>query len=181
MDIDHLHAEVARSQTLAKEEEEKRVKAISLLKTVRQKLVKAEKEKETAVNELTALKEKVAGAEEKEKTELSKLQQEIDIVNAEREKAVVGLRIQFERELANVKEQSNREVSAMKKQFELEAITSKVRFGTVYRILNGNVLCLMFTTCPGCSFQRNCRQELSYFSSGDLYRLPHRRQELPLR
>src|SRR4051812_3301911 len=41
-----LRAELKKTQTQAKEEEEKRSKAISLLKTVRQKLVKLEKEKE---------------------------------------------------------------------------------------------------------------------------------------
>jgi len=44
-EIDMLRAEVKRANGIAKEEEEKRVKAISLLKTVRQKLVKAEKDK----------------------------------------------------------------------------------------------------------------------------------------
>jgi len=124
--IDHLQAVVERSQNLAKEEEEKRVKAISLLKTVRQKLVKAEKEREDSLRELAHLKEKDAGAEEREQAEISKLQQEINAVNAEREMALIGLRAQFDRELANIKEQSNKEISSLRQQFVLEATASKV-------------------------------------------------------
>src|ERR1700676_2140766 len=56
VEIDKLRAEVKRANGIAKEEEEKRVKAISLLKTVRQKLVKAEKDKEDVLKELNSSK-----------------------------------------------------------------------------------------------------------------------------
>ncbi|EEB88159.1 hypothetical protein MPER_14160, partial [Moniliophthora perniciosa FA553] len=59
-EIGRLQKEVDKAKDVAKEEEEKRVKAISLLKTVRQKLVKAEKDKEDAVKELTGLREQEA-------------------------------------------------------------------------------------------------------------------------
>lgn len=115
-----------RTQGLAKEEEEKRVKAISLLKTVRQKLVKAEKDRDEARGELAAVKEREKGDRDKEEAERSRLQKEIDSVNAERERAIAGLKGQFDREVAGVKERYEREISALKGQFELEAISTKV-------------------------------------------------------
>lgn len=133
-EINRLHAEVGHSKVLAKEEEEKRVKAISLLKTVRQKLVKAEKEKEDVLKEVGALRERETGEREKEQAEKAKLQGEIATVNEEREKAVVGLRAQFDREVANVKDRHEKEISALRAQFELEAIASKVRHPMMLRI-----------------------------------------------
>ena len=56
--IDQLLQEVGNAKAVAKEEEEKRVKAVSLLKTVRQKLVKAEKERDDALREATTLTER---------------------------------------------------------------------------------------------------------------------------
>ena len=49
-------ADYAKLQIVAKEEEEKRIKALSLLRALRQKLVKAEKDKEDLALELAALK-----------------------------------------------------------------------------------------------------------------------------
>jgi hypothetical protein len=128
-EIDQLQAEAERARNVAKEEEEKRVKAISMLKTVRQKLVKAEKEKEDALKELTALREKDIGAQEKINAELLRLQQEIDALNAEREKTIIGLKAQFDRELGIVRDQSLREISALRNQFELEDMSAKVCSG----------------------------------------------------
>jgi hypothetical protein len=110
-EIERLHAEVAKAKGSAKEEEEKRVKAISLLKTVRQKLVKAEKDKEDAMKELNGIKDKEGAEWEKERAEKSRLQHEIDTVNAEREKAVVGLRAQFDKEVVALKERHEKEMS----------------------------------------------------------------------
>ncbi|KAF9499721.1 hypothetical protein BDN71DRAFT_1486818 [Pleurotus eryngii] len=120
-----LKKELERTRGLAKEEEEKRVKAISLLKTVRQKLVKAEKDRDEARGELAAVKEREKGGRDKEEAERSRLQKEIDSVNAERERAVTGLKGQFDEEIAGVKERYEREISALKGQFELEAISTK--------------------------------------------------------
>ncbi|KAG9222879.1 hypothetical protein CCMSSC00406_0000432 [Pleurotus cornucopiae] len=124
-ELETLKKELERTQGLAKEEEEKRVKAISLLKTVRQKLVKAEKDRDEARGELAAVKEREKGDRDKEEAERSRLQKEIDSVNAERERAVAGLKGQFDKEVAGVKERYEREISALKGQFELEAISTK--------------------------------------------------------
>ena len=126
-EIDRSHAEVRKANGLAKEEEEKRVKAITLLKTVRQKLVKAEKDREDVAKELTGNKDKEKAEREKERAERTRLQQEVDAVNDEREKAVVGLKAQFDKEVANLKERYEKESSTLRGQFELEAVTTKVR------------------------------------------------------
>jgi chromosome segregation ATPase len=126
-EIDRLQAEVKKANELAKEEEEKRVKAISLLKTVRQKLVKAEKDRDDAVKELNSNKDKEKAEREKERVERTKLQHEIDSANDERQKAAVGLKAQFDKEVASLKECHEKEVSALRGQLELEAVTTKVR------------------------------------------------------
>lgn len=124
---DQLHTEIRKANELAKEEEEKRVKAISLLKTVRQKLVKAEKDKEDAVKELNTNRGREQGERERERGERMRLQQEVGAVSEEREKAVVGLKVQFDKEVTNLKEGYERELAALEGQFELDAVTMKVR------------------------------------------------------
>ena len=126
-EIDHLRTELTKATSNAKDEEEKRSKAIALLKTVRQKLVKAEKERDDAFKELGAAKEADHMEREKEKVERAKLHAEIEKVNLEREVAVQGLRAQFDKEVATLKEKYEKEMTALRGQYELEAITAKVR------------------------------------------------------
>ncbi|KZT05943.1 uncharacterized protein LAESUDRAFT_654723, partial [Laetiporus sulphureus 93-53] len=124
-EIDRMRAEVERAKGTAKEEEEKRVKAVTLLKTVRQKLVKTEKERDDANKEIYDLKEKEKNGQEKEQAEKSQLRQEIEKLNAERETAVNGLRSQFDKEVAALKDRNEKELLAMRGQYELEAISVK--------------------------------------------------------
>ncbi|KAH9898037.1 hypothetical protein C8Q73DRAFT_640392 [Cubamyces lactineus] len=124
-EIDRLQGELDRANGAAKDEEEKRTKAIALLKTVRQKLVKAEKERDDAVKEVGTLKESEKAEREKEKAEKARLQGEIDKAHAERETAVQGLKAQFDKEVAALKEKHEKELAALRGQFELEAITAK--------------------------------------------------------
>lgn len=126
-EIDRLQKELERATLSAKEEEEKRVKAISLLKTVRQKLVKAEKEKEDALKESATLKERERGEKDWGQAERTRLQNEVDAVNAEREMAITGLKSQFDKEIANIKDRHEKEISVTKDQFELEGTVKKVR------------------------------------------------------
>lgn len=125
-EIDRLHKDVDSAKLSAKEEEEKRVKAISLLKTVRQKLVKAEKEREDTAKEVTSLRDKVGGDRDRDLAERAKLRNEIDAVNAEREMAVTGLKTQFDKEIANIKDRYEKEIFTLKGQFELEGVATKV-------------------------------------------------------
>jgi hypothetical protein len=125
-EAERLHAELQKSTTLAKEEEEKRTKAISLLKTVRQKLVKTEKERDDAVKDADVGRQKVLEELEKERAEKAKIQADVDKVNAERDSALAGMKAHFDREIAGLKERQQRDIAAIKGQFELEAVTAKV-------------------------------------------------------
>jgi hypothetical protein len=127
IEIKQLELEVKTAKSLAKEEEEKRVKAISLLKTVRAKLVKAEKEKEDAVKDINLLRGREAVEKEQARAELERSQSEVVAVQAEKEKAVAGLKNHFDSEVANVRDRFEKEMIATRGQFELEAITLRVR------------------------------------------------------
>ncbi|KAJ7492547.1 hypothetical protein FB451DRAFT_1078701 [Mycena latifolia] len=124
-EIDRLLGEVERSKRVAKEEEEKRVKAISLLKTVRQKLVKAEKDRDDLQRDVAVSRDKEKAEKEKELLEKSRLQTEIETINSERERAVAGLKAQFDREIATIKDRHDKETAGLRGQFELEALTTK--------------------------------------------------------
>ena len=117
-----------KAKNEAKEEEEKRTKAIALLKTVRQKLVKAEKERDDATKDVGTLKEAERAEREKEKAERTRLQGEIEKVNVDRETTIQGLRAQFDKEVAAAKEKYEKELAALRGQYELEAITTKVSY-----------------------------------------------------
>ena len=118
--LGQLRADLSKALTGAKEEEEKRSKAISLLKTVRLKLVKVEKEKEDSEKDRA-----------EERAERSRAGEEMERVKAEREREVNGLRKGFERELASAKERFEKDLQAKKGVWELEMITTKVRPATI--------------------------------------------------
>ncbi|CAA7266499.1 unnamed protein product [Cyclocybe aegerita] len=124
-EIERLHKEVESAKGLAKEEEEKRVKAISLLKTVRQKLVKAEKDKEDAIKEVAASKEREKGDKDKEMAERMNLQYEMDDLKAAHEKATANLKSQFEKDMANLRERYEQEIIVLKGQAELDLAAAK--------------------------------------------------------
>ncbi|WWD18580.1 hypothetical protein CI109_103033 [Kwoniella shandongensis] len=109
-----LRTDLTKAQTHAKEEEEKRTKAISLLKTVRLKLVKVEKEREEIEKDRA-----------EERAERSRASEEVERVKAEREREVNNLRKGFERELAGVKERYEKDLQSKKAAWELEMITTK--------------------------------------------------------
>ncbi|KAF7966649.1 hypothetical protein HWV62_37537, partial [Athelia sp. TMB] len=124
-EIERLKSESAKANELAKEEEEKRIKATSLLKTLRQRLVKTDKDKEDVVKEMAASKERVDAQREKDRTEMTRMQREIEAVEAERDKAVAGLKARFDKELSSLKERHEKEISALRGQLELDAVTTK--------------------------------------------------------
>ncbi|KAK8858687.1 hypothetical protein IAR55_002916 [Kwoniella newhampshirensis] len=112
--VTQLRTDLTKAQTQAKEEEEKRTKAISLLKTVRLKLVKVEKEREEVEKDRA-----------EERAERSRASDEVEKVKAEREREVNNLRKGFERELAGVRERYEKDLQAKKAAWELEMITTK--------------------------------------------------------
>jgi hypothetical protein len=120
MQLGQMRADLTKAQTQAKEEEEKRTKAISLLKTVRQKLVKAEKDREEVERDRA-----------EERAERSRATEEIERMKAEREREVNNLRKGFERELNGVKERYEKDLQAKKAAWELEIITTKVGHLTI--------------------------------------------------
>lgn len=111
-----------------RDEEEKRTKAIALLKTVRQKLVKAEKERDDTIKEVGELKEKDKADKAKERLEKIRMQSEIEQANLEREKAVAGLRVQFDKEVALLKDKQEKDIQMLKGQFESETVALRVCF-----------------------------------------------------
>lgn len=115
-DVAQLKADLVKAQTSAKEEEEKRSKAISLLKTVRMKLVKAEKDKEEIEKDRA-----------EERAERSNAKDEVERVKAEKEREVNSLRKGFEREIQGVKDRAEKDLAAKKAAWELDMITTKVR------------------------------------------------------
>lgn len=119
--IDQLTSELNTAKGQVKDEEEKRTKAIALLKTVRTKLVKAEKDKEDVVKE----KEDMRLERDAARGETANLRAEVERMRAEKEREVAALRMQFDRELASVKDRLEKEAAARKGQFELDAITTK--------------------------------------------------------
>lgn len=132
-DVDDARAETQRLKETVKEEEEKRTKAISLLKTVRQKLVKAEKERDDALKEVVALKEKEKAAQEREKAEKARFEKEIENLRLEKERDIIGLKNHFDREAMGAKERAEKEISARRGQLELEIASIKACFSIARR------------------------------------------------
>ncbi|KAK0233161.1 hypothetical protein IW262DRAFT_1470284 [Armillaria fumosa] len=124
-ELERMQAEILKIKEVAKDEEEKRTKAISLLKTVRQKLVKSEKDREEALKQVSALREQEKEYKERDSTEKSRLRKDVDTANAEKEKAVTGLKVQFDKEIAALKDRYEKELVTQKGQFELDAVTTK--------------------------------------------------------
>jgi len=110
-----------------KDEEEKRTKAIALLKTVRQRLVKAEKERDDVVKEVGELKERDKADKARERVEKARMQNEVEQANLEREKAVAGLRSQFDKEVALLKDKQEKDIQGLLGQFESETAALNVR------------------------------------------------------
>jgi hypothetical protein len=125
-EANNLKVELEKYKGAVKDEEEKRTKAIALLKTVRQKLVKAEKERDDVAREVGEFKEKDKADKVRERVEKIKLQSEIEQANLEREKAVAGLRIQFDREVALLRDKQEKDIQVLKGQFESETAGLKV-------------------------------------------------------
>jgi chromosome segregation ATPase len=110
--------ETDKARALSKEDEEKRAKSISLLKAVRQKLVKVEHDKEVVEKERDA-------ARASESSEKARLEGELASARAQHESQLDKLRAGFERETANLRAQHEREAAARRGQAELDAITAK--------------------------------------------------------
>lgn len=125
-EMDQLRTEVEKLTGLAKGEEEKCNKAINHLKSVRQRLVKAEKDRDDSLKEVATLKEGQKAEHDKQQLEREKLQGELNKLKVEKEVSLADLRAQFEKELMASKQRGEKEISALRGQFELEAATVQV-------------------------------------------------------
>jgi hypothetical protein len=112
-----LTDDLKKTKVKAKEEEEKCSKAIALLKTIRTKLVKAEKDRDEA---LAQVKEKDALT-----AEIARLKSEVDGVRAEGAKDVQRVQTVMSANAAAEREQLEKEWMARKGQWEIEAITAR--------------------------------------------------------
>ena len=115
--FESLTGDLEKTKVKAKEEEEKCAKAIALLKTIRTKLVKAERDRDEA---LAQVKEKDAMA-----MEIARLMTEVDRVRAEGVKEVQRVQTVMSGNAAAEREQIEKEWLARKGQWEIEAITQK--------------------------------------------------------
>jgi len=121
-EISQLEKELDQSKTVAREEEEKRVKAITLLKTVRQKLVKAEKDREDVFKEMAAMREREKGNKDKDQAEKLHLLRDLELSAQE----IAALRAQFEKDLSATRERFEQGVSTLKGEHELDLASVKV-------------------------------------------------------
>ncbi|SGY72402.1 BQ5605_C005g03168 [Microbotryum silenes-dioicae] len=117
--------EYTKLKLIAKEEEEKRVKALSLLRALRQKLVKAEKDKENAEEERDTAKADQDRANETLKSDRARFDQEVISLRAAQELQLSKMRSSFDREVASLRQQHERDSAAKKSQAELDVITLK--------------------------------------------------------
>ncbi|KAG8736630.1 hypothetical protein FRC12_017522 [Ceratobasidium sp. 428] len=120
-DLAQHEAEIERLRNLLKDEEEKRVKAITLLKTVRQKLTKAEKDRDDISKEREKDKEDISAA----RAEIERVRADAERAKNERERDIAGMRDRFEKEIRETRERHEKELAARKGQYELDIITMK--------------------------------------------------------
>ncbi|GAA5842849.1 hypothetical protein JCM5353_003713 [Sporobolomyces roseus] len=117
--------EYDKLKVVAKEEEEKRVKALSLLRALRQKLVKNEQEKATNDQELEKARKGEKDALDTLKSDRARFDKEIVGLRTAHEAVVAKLRSGFEREAQGLKERFEKEAISKRGQFELDAIHVK--------------------------------------------------------
>lgn len=125
VEVKTLSDDAVKLRQTAKDEEEKRTKALSLLRALRQKLVKTEKEKAEAELARDAATSAAAQAGDGTKADRVRAEQELTSLRAAQEQQLAKLRQSFERDATAQKQQLERELAARKAQAELDAITAK--------------------------------------------------------
>ncbi len=122
-----LNEEAVKLKQTAKDEEEKRTKALSLLRALRQKLVKTEKDKEEAEKARDELQARAKETGEGNKAERVRFEQEVVSLRAAQQSEIAKLRASFEKDVQAQKAALERDANAKKSQFELDAITAKAQ------------------------------------------------------
>ncbi|KAK4691815.1 hypothetical protein P7C70_g9261, partial [Phenoliferia sp. Uapishka_3] len=131
--------EHSKLKQIAKEEEEKRTKALSLLRALRQKLVKAEKDKEEIELEKDKLRASESALAAAVTTDRARFDQEIVSLRAAQELQLSKMRSSFDRETHSIKVQRDREAQMKKAQFEMEVITAKSGHGKEIERRDGRI------------------------------------------
>lgn len=128
--------EYERLKIVAKEEEEKRVKALSLLRALRQKLVKCEKDKDDAERERDGLRD----AADQARLERTRHEQELVSMRAAGEAQLAKTRASFEREVQSLRAQAEKDARDRKSAWELEAITIRAAAAREVKERDGRVI-----------------------------------------
>lgn len=121
-----LQSELTEARNLVKEEEEKRVKAVSLLKSVRQKLVKTEKEKEDAIKDAREISIKEQNAKLRGDTERAEWESKTKRMVADKEREIEETKSKLEREFMKTKSDIEKTFEEVKSRLETDLITAKV-------------------------------------------------------
>lgn len=151
LEITRLQSELEKAQKVAKEEEEKRVKAISLLKNVRAKSVKTEKNLEELTKERDVIKEELQQEKEASKTREGELEQ---------------LRKEHAAQLAKVRAQGEADRDALRAKLEREAAGKQSFYDAETANLKVSALMIIIRyTSPLTVSQRAHDEEISSFSS----------------
>jgi chromosome segregation ATPase len=122
-----LRDEVNSSQKIAKDEEEKRVKAVALLKTVRQKLVKTEKERDDALKASQEARQKADELLSKDQAEKNAADATLQRLKEEYERKLLEIRSERQKEVQQIRAAAEGEISAVKESYETEIHSLKVR------------------------------------------------------
>ncbi len=124
--VKSLREELDRALKQAKDEEEKRVKAVGLLKTVRQKLVKSEKEREDAQKAAQVAKQKETDILEKEQAERNGWETKLENLREKHEQRLLELKEEWRKDVQQAKLTADNDLSLMKERYESESIASQV-------------------------------------------------------
>ncbi|EJT97913.1 hypothetical protein DACRYDRAFT_24839 [Dacryopinax primogenitus] len=127
-EVDTLKLEGERLKGLVKEEEEKRGKAVQLLKSVRQKLVKAEKERDEAVSSSAAAVRNAEEAARKERDVREEFDRERERLRGEKEREVALVRRDMAAEVLRGREAAERDFRSKREKYELDAIHAKAAY-----------------------------------------------------
>lgn len=112
----------AKAESRTKEEEEKKAKSITLLKAVRQKLIKAEKDREEAeiIRDATKASEESLSLEVKQLRQ--RYEQETIALRSSQEQQLAKLRASYEREAQSIRAAYEREAAARRGQNEMDIL-----------------------------------------------------------
>lgn len=124
-ELKEARASVTRADAKAKEEEDKKSKSISLLKAVRQKLLKAEKDKEDAEVIRDALRASEEGLQSELRQRTQRFESELLSTRTNQEREIARLRASFDREANLIRGAAEREAAAKRGQFELDLLTQR--------------------------------------------------------